>query len=288
MFCARFAEGLAGATSSGEKTDGKTDEIAKAWLYGFVTHQAVDRVLHPYIVYRSYVDGNTGLEGVTPARLHAFLERILDTALYLKVERLPLSSFDVSNFRRIDDECLSPLVRRIAIALEQTFPGEADGNNDLELRVANAFADSLYYYDITNPASISMDAPPDEMRRALFLQFSIDGTALLHPESVAHDVDWLNEQCSFWQDPVTGAERHESVIELFDIAVSLASSVIHVLDSVFNRALDADSLERTIGNGPLTVTGSDGKVGTAHFTQTFDLAGQLRKEAKKRYIWLTS
>lgn len=286
-FCASFAErvisGRDGQSAHGQSAH---DSSSSDWLFGFVTHQAVDRALHPYIVYRSYYTGGTGLDGVSPARMHAFLERILDTGLYRMLEKKPVSAFD-SAVMLLDGD-LSPLVEDIAFSLARTYPGETDDPEDLRSRVTNALTDSRLYYDATNPARVSMDEAPDPARAGTFLRFGIDGVALLHPEKLAPGVDWLNECRSLWLDPITGAERHESVSELFHGAVECAGAAMGALRAALDGTLKIDELARVIGNGPLSVTGCDGHIAPVRFSDPFDLALTLRAEADKRLAWLSS
>lgn len=282
MFCASLAE-CVGSGMGGQSPNGS---ISRDWLFGFVTHQAVDRALHPYIVYRSYYPGDTGLAGVSPARMHAFLERILDTELYRTLEKKPVSAFD-SDALLLDGD-RSRLVEDISFALSRTYPGEAEDRDDLRSRVANALSDSRLYYDMTNPARVSMDDAPDPERAGKFLRFGIDGVALLHPERVASGVDWLNDGRSLWLDPITGAERHESVSELFHGAVECARAAMDALGAALDGTLKPDELAISIGNGPLSATGGDGQIAPVRFSDPFDLSRTLRAEADKRLVWLSS
>lgn len=277
-FCASFADLAVRGDASAD--------LARDWLFGFATHQAVDRELHPYIVYRSYGDGAVGADGLTPSRLHAFLERILDVELYRVLERKPVSAFDTESMRI--DGGVYRLSRDIAHSLARTFPGESEGKDDLAERVTNAFADSFHYYDVANPARVSMSVAPDPARTAEFRRCTLDGVALLHPERVSPDVDWLNESRSLWLDPVTGEERHESVPDLFDRAVAVARSSIGALDGFLRGEIDASALARAVGDGPLSSAGNDGHVGQVRFSEPFDLARYLRDEAKSRFDWLSS
>lgn len=280
-FCAAFVRQIAQSRCAAS-----TD-----WIYGFVTHQAVDRALHPYIVYRSWFTGDTGVVGVTSARMHAFLERILDAELYRALESKPVSAFD-SDSLRVGNGYGHPaagyLARDIALALSATYPGESDGSADIEARVANAFIDSLRYYDITNPARVSMNKPPDPERTGEFARFSYDGVALLHPESVDRDVDWLNAERSPWLDPVTGAERRESVEDLFGAAVETGSCAVLALREALDGSLDAADFALAIGNGSLAATDFDGNVAPVRYSMPFDLARHLREEAARRLAWLST
>lgn len=142
IFCANFARILRA----------KPSPLAESWFLGFVTHQVVDRVLHPYIVYRSFVASSTGIPGVPPARFHVFLERILDAMLFTFRMCRPVSLFStVDDFVLLEPDILF-LSHLIARALATTYPKDAGALEDLELRTSNAFRDTLFFYRVTNPA----------------------------------------------------------------------------------------------------------------------------------------
>lgn len=276
-FCANFAR---------LRKDARSPSV-DSWFYGFVTHQAVDRILHPYIVYRSFLSGPTGIPGVPPERFHVFLERILDAFLFAHLEGLSVSAFDASRTIGITDSDAEALAVLIAAALAETYPAETEGFDDLELRVRNAFADTLHFYDMTNPSEVGMETPPDAIRFDLFSSFDVGGAALLHPVGMSSDVDWLNLSQTAWLDPVTGAESSLSVPQLFEIAAGDASKAILRVLSVLAGETPAESLEDALGNGPLSMRGADGKIGTVRFAEPFDLGVALLEQAEKRRFWLS-
>lgn len=263
------------------------DPLFASWFYGFVTHQVADRVLHPYIVYRSWVANSTGIPGVPPDRFHVFLERVLDVLLFERLEGRSVSSFDCMKVFAVDHSALRNLARPIALALAETYPLESENASYLEQRVLNAFTDTLHFYRLTNPSDVTLASPPDEIRQALFPSFDVSGAALLHPVGLDSSVDWLNDANELWLDPVTGAERRLSVSDLFGSAVEGAASAIDAAAKVLSGLGDPDSLESVFGNGPLSVSGPDGKIGTVNHASPFELGPVLLEQAERRRVWLS-
>jgi hypothetical protein len=280
-FCARFARQVIGDSGA------PVDPAAASWLYGFVTHQIADRVMHPYIVYRSWVAGSTGIAGVPPDRFHVFLERVLDVLLYERLEDRSVSSFDCLKFFAVDQATLLNLSRPIALALAETYPLENDNASDLELRVQNAFSDTLYFYRLTNPSDVTLAAPPDEIRQALFPGFDVSDAALLHPVGLDASVDWLNDANGLWLDPVSGLECRLSVSDLFQRIVEEAAAAIGAAEKVLAGIEAPDSLEAAFGNGPLSISGPDGKIGTVNHASPFELGPVLLDQAERRRAWLS-
>lgn len=275
-FCAVFANALVSNPSP----------ILASWFYGFVSHQAVDRVFHPYIVNRSFVPGTTGIEGVSPAHLHAFLERILDVCLLEAIGKISLRDFDTDRAFNPGLAETRTIAASIASALAVTYPGEAANDPEIRQRCENAFTDSLYYYEMTNPAVTSLGRPAECSGIQRFVELGIGGVALLHPDVSLSGVDWLNAARKEWRHPVSGEYRHESVGDLHEAAVREASAAIRAAAEVLSGNEAGDSLEAIIGNECLSAAGPDGRIGTVSFFEPFDLAGTLLDQAKKRKEWL--
>lgn len=280
-FCARFARHVI------DNAGLSANPVVSSWFYGFVTHQVADRVFHPYIVYRSYVSGPTGISGVPPDRFHVFLERVLDVLLFERIEGRSVSTFDCAKVFAIDEASIRNIARPLALALAETYPVENDNAVDLELRVRNAFSDTLHFYRMTNPSDVMLAVPPDEIRQSLFPSFDVSGAALLHPVGLDDSVDWLNDANGPWLDPVSGLEFRLSVPDLFTRAAEGAVAAIGLAARVLSGLEDPDVLETAIGNGPLSVSGPDGKLGSVRYADPFDLGSALLDQAEKRRSWLS-
>lgn len=275
-FCRNFASALVRSPSA----------LAAAWFYGFVTHQAVDRAFHPYIVNRSYVAGVSGIPGVSPFHLHAFLERILDVCLLAGLEGRRVSEFDTGTPFALDPRDAACLSDWISKAIRETYPDETADDMCIGTRVGNAFRDTIYFYELTNPVETSMRDQSGTEAIRVFEGFGIAGAALLYPEYPDPAVDWLNENRRVWAHPVTGTASTLSVPDMFERAVSAAAAAIELSSRVLSGTASPAELETLIGNGSLSAADGDGSPGPIRYAEPFDLASALLAESRRRHSWL--
>ncbi|ULQ60317.1 zinc dependent phospholipase C family protein [Brucepastera parasyntrophica] len=275
-FCAEFVSALPPDIPAG----------VLSWFYGFITHQVADRLLHPYIVYRSYTDGKTGIPGVSSAQFHAFFERILDSELLRKTERKKLDSFDTGSSFWLSGNEIDLLAKAIAPVLSAVYPGEAEKDPQILQRIRNAFTDSIYYYDISNPRLISIHDKMGIMCMRYFVELGAAGVALLHPDEPDPSIDWMNTEKREWRHPVSGEKSSSSVPELFEASVQESARVFKLLRDLLGGNLSFSDFETAIGNECLSVAGPDGKLGKVRFWDAFDLGSALLAEKEKRLAWL--
>lgn len=269
------------------------DSSVQSWFLGFVTHQEFDRSLHPYIINRSYVADPTGIAGVNPALVHAFFERILDVCILAAIEGSPVSSFDTGESFALPSSASGPIASLLAKALSETYE-EPSSDSDLELRMRNAFTDSIFFYSITNPARTDMSRESGRRDIGLYDARGASGVALLYPESVIEDADWLNRSRLPWKNPADGALRAESAVDLFNSAVNRAGGIVMHASRILtepcdNSAFDrkAEALAREIGDACLSIAGSDGKIAPVVASESSEVLVALEKEVACRGLWLS-
>ncbi len=280
-----FAGAFVSRVLSGEARPPGRAELAAEWLRGFVTHQAIDRSLHPYIAYRSHIPRSARFPGVNSANFHAFFERILDSRLHLRLEGTPVSRFDSGasfSVSRDDAAFLSALLADSARDVYQS----AREDPLIRERMENAFADASYFYAMTNPSSTTMSAAPAGEGLRRFVAMGDAGVALLYPETVDEGIDWLNESRAEWRDPVEGAARNESALDLFERGVVEASRCLAVLEGVLGGGVSPDMLASAVGDGPLSILDKDGKAAAVSFCDPFDLESALASELSARAEWV--
>jgi len=180
------------------------------------------------------------------------------------------------------------LSKMIASALLDTYPVETNEAVDLELRVANAFRDAIYFYEITNPVAVTMNKPAKDIKLNQFHELGVDGVALLFPESLPHGVDWLNIHRSEWRHPVSGETSILSVPDLFAHAVTDAMIEMKRTLRVFAGKKSPEDFISFEGNSCLSVCGKDGKIGTVLYANPFDFAPVLLDQAEKRRLWIST
>jgi hypothetical protein len=261
------------------------DPLFLSWLCGFVTHQAVDRTLHPYIVNRSFVPGESGVPGVSPALFHAFLERVLDVKLLEHAGFGPISSFGIIDSFRLDDAAIASLASRIAPVLLEIYPSRDEVDTEAELRVKNAFIDTIFFYGLTDPVHTAFARVSGSCDMRDYMELGSSGVALLYPETADSGVDWLNLAKSSWLHPVTGESSTESVPELFERAVTAAARAVSLLARFLAGNIGSADLEDGISNDCLSVRGPDGTIGSVRYYEPFDIARVLLDETEKRRRW---
>lgn len=264
------------------------DSDARAWLSGFVTHQAVDRAVHPYIVFRSDQLPPGVISGVSPALYHAFFERIIDVLLLRQLSGRPVSRFNMDPLFRMDRDAIHALSRFIAVPLRLVYPENTEGDDQLEIRIGNAFRDTRYFYHMTNPVRTSMIISADHSAISRFSERGPAGVALLYPEDPDPAVDWLNDKHTIWKDPVQGGEHTESVLDLVLQAVETARRAIVCLESVLAGKQAPDALEECVGNECLSIQKEDGSIASVVYADPFDLPSELLRKTDLRRRWIVA
>ncbi|MCL2599852.1 MAG: zinc dependent phospholipase C family protein, partial [Treponema sp.] len=171
----------------------------RAYALGFLSHAALDRACHPYIIYKSAFTRGTRARGEENSLYHPFFERILDT---LMLRELRGKEAEAWNQGLLAESCANPppgLKDLIARAMVAAFPEKAAKNANLAGRMDSAFADSARFYRLTDPAKTkteSLDAPAPLNRRYL---------SVVYPIRLSRDAtpDFLNTSREPWHYPYT-------------------------------------------------------------------------------------
>ena len=254
-----------------------TGARGQAHLAGFICHAFLDRALHPFLISRagpgpgsSSLAESSDLAGATAparsgveadgnsrARLHIFLERLLDVALagYLKEGQNLRAQTELLTLPA--RTALGWLPAPLAAALRTAFPARASHDEKLEQRIKNALSDSAGFFEATDPENFSdsplvrhllpAEASPGNLDRRLSL------AALIHPRAAAvlnqmEALDVLNLGHAEWLHPCEGcAAGSDSVPDLFEDAVDAAAKALEELSR--NR--------HTVGDASLSLTAPD-------------------------------
>ena len=229
-----LAEAAAAAAAAGADPLGET----AAYLYAFATHAALDRYLHPYINYRAGRRERGRPETALLGPMHAYLERLIDTALLSA--RLGVAPCDARFHAYFDigSQLPQPIASALAVAFEAEIPS-ARRDGLLYERIANGYRDARSYYAWAHrdlpaarrAAALSAGTLADRMRRL----------AILHPEAVPLGLDVLNLRRRVWRDPCPSGRkrRTESVPQLYAEALDHAVPVVRALFSLLNRGSEA-------------------------------------------------
>jgi len=285
-----YGEFSSSLLSRAQKFIGTKEDRDKSLAYavGFMLHAFLDRALHPYIISRA---GGAGIRrtltdqgrGISVARLHMFLERILDVAMLEDLDGIAVDSWPqnslLSDPAREGGEILIPL---LLDALRESFPQRAEDDPHLSIRLANALKDASYFYTATSPEP---EAGPGLAERLIHAgrEKGMEATAYLHPVKVPGHTDFLNKSHSEWLYPCEpGMARQESVKELFDTAVKDACSALEPFFAMGDR-MDARALAQSIGNGNLSLRTENGERCSPVYFSALELEKILSEEYERRF-----
>jgi len=271
-FCARLLRLALPAGATGF-------DARAAYALGFLSHAALDRGCHPYIVYKS---------STVPARVedsslyHPFLERILDTLMLGELRGTGTADWDQG---LLTETCERPpeLGKLIARAMLSAFPEKAARDGKLAGRIDNAFADSARFYGLTDPARTrteSPDAPPPTNLRYL---------SVVYPLDLPGDIDFLNAKREPWYYPYRPAPENQATQDTRSFpevyADTLGATVEAILPCMVRYLetgefpLDAAA---SIGNGCLSIHDGEGKPCAPNLSSPLPLAAVLEQQAKFR------
>lgn len=272
VFCANLASTLGSFE----------DASVLSWFLGFVTHAAVDRALHPYIISRSAFPGGLNRRDVDASRLHAFLERILDDRFVSIHPPLDSSPRWVAVPPKLSELLEAPL----AEALAATY-GDRAGDR-VALRVRNAFHDSSRLYEVLSPERSNQERMPCPDDLAQIIEAGPNAVALLPPTGTMPDVDFLNLEREAWPDSGSGKPRFESVPQLASRAVEEAAAALEAVLAVVSGKEPPASLEEAIGNGCLSLGDETGLPLQVRYSSPFDLVPMLLEQTNRRAQWCRS
>ncbi|MDR2478377.1 MAG: zinc dependent phospholipase C family protein [Treponema sp.] len=269
-----------------------------AYALGFITHAALDRFCHPYIVYRSF-DPNAERGSLRESGIaHPFFERILDVLMLKKLRSLETESWDQE--RLLAETCENPppgLKDCIAAALRAGFPERAGKDGKLRQRIDNAFVDCAHYYRVSAPArtrtgsrSALSNTTDGDSGDSSFLR-NLRFLALVYPENVSTEIDFLNLEHRHWQYPYRPPNSAVpdsgcSFPEIYAAAVEAASGSFRPFIEQYLDAgiLPFDKAAESIGSGSLSIQDENGKPAAPNTGSPLPLGDELRRQAEMRGI----
>ncbi len=229
-----LAEAALEAAAGGASPLGET----AAYLYAFATHAALDRYLHPYINYHAGRRERGRPETAHLAPMHAYLERLIDTALLSARLGVPPSDSRIHAYFDLGSQLPRPIASALAVAFQAVIPSAAR-DDLLHERIANGYRDARGYYawahrDLVGArreAALSAGTQAERIRRL----------AILHPETVPLGLDVLNLHRRAWRDPCRAGRRrrNESVLQLYAEALAQAAPVVRAVFGMLERAGEA-------------------------------------------------
>ena len=267
------------------------------YALGFMTHSILDRLTHPYIVFKS---DRPPPVTTRRDRSHAFLERIIDTLMFSLLRGKDILCWDQNGI--LAETCKNPppgLRELLVRALIQAFPERAGKDAKLAYRIENTFLDCADFYHITDPVFImtenrqgqSLSVPGSSVpavSRSRDLHSVPPQTghiAYLYPIDLPSDIDFLNLNHHPWYYPA-GAEKKDirSFPEIYAEAVKAAAdSLAGIITKYLEKGLfPIEDAVRSIGNGGLSIVDEAGKPCAPCRADPLPLQETLEDQMRKR------
>ncbi len=189
--------------------DDKDRDAALSYFYGFLCHYALDSEIHPYVYCRQYELAEK-YPSVSGSALHCQIETDIDSALYPRLKKEPVTSFSPEKLYTISKEDCFVIARIYTYLLkkvyEQSVPYE---------QIVKCFSDMLTIQKLLFSCS-----------RAVFAATKGIDTLICSKNLVSSHVkgkepkwDCLNLCRAVWQNPCSPEQkRRESVLGILSLA----------------------------------------------------------------------
>ncbi|MCL2879545.1 MAG: zinc dependent phospholipase C family protein [Treponema sp.] len=249
------------------------------YAMGFMTHAVLDRCCHPYIIYRA------------ERKYHVFFERILDVLMLKELRGQEAVSWDQNVvLSRICENPPLGLKELIARALGAAFPERTLKDKKLLLRIDNTFSDSARFYKLTAPLLTTLSEQSTDIEKLLSLM-GLNSLALVFPEKLPTDIDFLNLKHTPWHYPYIAANSPDkpaadtrSFPEIYADAVetgiaTLGPAIFKYLDTGIFPIAEA---ARSIGNTCLSIQDEEGKPCAPNLIDPLPLGDVLRQQGEVR------
>jgi hypothetical protein len=265
------------------------------WAYalGFMTHAFLDRLAHPYIVYKSGpafpAPGKTFRRNHPPPlgkNAHPFFERIIDVLMLDYLRGRPVSSWDQEALLVSVCEAPKPgLEELLARALIAAFPERAGRDTKLRERMKNTFLDCAAFYRYTDPRKTSLYNRAHEKEKPGWIEEI--PLPYLYPENLPRHIDYLNLEGRTWFYPGPGGmPDSRSFPGIYADAVQTTADSLSVFIARYPETgtFPIKEAAQAIGNGSLSIQDENGKPCAPVRTSPLPLDEVLAHQEKLRAL----
>ena len=219
------------------------DDANLGYLYGSLTHYALDSTCHPYI---HYISGRyTSFDKKNTRKYigyHAINEIMIDALYYEKDHTTPFHKYKIHKDIIPKTKFPDNLIKCIDYTFKETF------NVDNLGKIYNkSYNQSHYIYKF-----LVMDSTSIKKKIYKLIDFITpfkDFKAYTYSNYVGKlDYSVLNNEHNKWVHPVTGEEHYESFDDLYNIAFKTVLKNIKKCNEYFNNKCTLEDLKKTIGN----------------------------------------
>ncbi|HJB25263.1 MAG TPA: zinc dependent phospholipase C family protein [Firmicutes bacterium] len=224
--------------------DGQEKQTALSYFYGFLCHYALDSEIHPYVYCRQYELAEK-YPAVSGSALHCQIETDIDSVLYTRLKKEPITSFSPEKLYAIPKEECDIVAKIYTHVLKNVY-----GQSVPYEQIVKCFSDTLTIQKLLFSGSKAVFAATkgiDALMRSKNLVSS-------HVKGKEPKWDCLNLKHAAWYNPyLPEKKRKESVLGILTIAGQKAIS----LAKKYTRQLEQHDfqspiiLTETFSNGDL-------------------------------------
>lgn len=220
-----------------KKTTGREYEILCSYLYGIITHYAIDLSTHAYIYYK------TGFvrKGESYTYKYSCHHRSFETAIdtILAHEKLGMPPYKIRPYKLIslDKDVRYIIAKMISEAVNRTYGASITVNHAYK-----AIRSMYRVFRLLSDRSGTKKALLDFLEK-LLCQPALLSSAV-YPVKLKNDIDFMNKSHSIWFHPCDkSVARRESFYDLLDNAVKESKELC---EAVYEYLTDEINLEDTL------------------------------------------
>lgn len=223
----------AGLLSYASRQSEEEKDLYYSFIYGLFLHYILDRNVHPYVFYRTGFPSRQD-EAFAYMYAHVYFETMMDCLVAKKYAIKPINKKAILN----SDEDVKKISKMIYEVNLITF-------NFSYIKIDTyykAYRDMLFMEGLFT----SRTGFKRGIYRLLFYKTQLYPQTTMRQVKYNDILDVLNDRKDLWKDCVNGANHHESVLELFEIATKEIKGIKAILKDSRDGKKITKQLERFV------------------------------------------
>lgn len=270
------------AALSARRPPKQLKELWRAFVLGWASHGPLDRLSHPFIVYRSGWADPARPETRALVGSHPFYERLLDVLAWERASGTSISAF------RQEDELVPTgglpdgVATLVAQALRDAYPEKTNTDSQLDERCANAFTDSFGVYRFSSPSATSLDNAQGAAWLRSLEKKGVRTLGIVFPEGFDRSIDWANEAGSLWRNPCP--PDRPSRQSFYQIMEEAAGTAALAMRSLYDAMENDQTIDTALlgGEATLNVGDASGTQARPEFMDPLPLAKAMEQQMAMR------
>jgi len=225
-----------------KKTDGREYEILSSYLYGIISHYAIDLCTHAYIYYK------TGFvrKGESYTYKYSCHHRSFETAIdtILAFEKLGMPPYKIRPYKLISlkKDVRHIIAKMVSEAVNKTY-GTSITINHAYKAIRSMYRIFLLLSDRSGTKKNLLDLLEKLLCQPAFLSSAV------YPVKIKNDIDFMNKSHSVWYHPCDKSIVHrESFYDLLDNAVKEGKELCQATYEYLSGSTTLDEILKRIGS----------------------------------------